>query len=291
MSTELRCPLCGGSEAPLLYPAGTLPLRRCPCGMVFLHPRPADGELHEIYQNDYYRSWGLTAADGSGDSTRQMKQGTFSLRLKRLAGLMAPGRVLDVGCATGFFLEVAARAGWEVWGVELSSYAATEAQRQFGERVCNGTLEAARYPDASFDLVTLSDILEHIPSPREFLREVKRILAPGGRVMIVTPDVTSLTARLMGSRWSHYKVEHLHYFSPETITRLLTECGLQVDCHEPAAKSLNLAYIVNQFRVYPHALMTPLTRLADTLLPARVKQWNIPLRCGEMLVLCHRQLP
>jgi 2-polyprenyl-3-methyl-5-hydroxy-6-metoxy-1,4-benzoquinol methylase len=262
--------------------------------MVFLHPQPDAEELHRIYQNDYYRSWGLngqgTGDEEAGDAARLMKQGTFGLRLKRLAGVTAPGRVLDVGCATGFFLEVADRAGWDVHGVELSRYAADEAKRRFGERVFNGTLEEAGFAADSFALVTLSDILEHIPSPRAFLAEVKRILAPGGRVMIVTPNVTSLSAHLMGRRWSHFKAEHLHYFAPHTITRLLTECGFTVDAREPAAKCLNLAYIHTQFRVYPHALMTPISRMAATLVPERLQRLNIPLYCGEMLVLARKGL-
>ncbi len=290
MSHEPNCPLCGGQLPPLLYGAEPLPIRRCPCGMLFLHPQPAADELHHIYQNDYYRSWGLDRKDAgeeAGEATRLMKQATFGLRLKRLAEVMEPGRVLDVGCATGFFLEVAERAGWQVHGVELSSYAAAEARRLFGERVFNGTLEEAGLSDHSLDLVTLSDILEHIPCPGAFLKEVRRILVPGGRVMIVTPNAASLSARLMGQRWSHFKAEHLHYFSPATITRLLSAAGFTVDSHGPAAKCLNLAYIATQFRVYPHALMTPISRMATALLPERLQRLNIPLYCGEMMVLAH----
>lgn len=283
MSSDLCCPLCGASDAPLRYQQHSLPIRQCCCGMVFLSPQPDDEQLREMYRSDYYKSWGIAGNDD--ESTRVMKQGTFVRRMKRLAGLVPIGRVLDVGCATGYFLEVAAAAGWEVFGVELSDYASELARRTFGDHVFNGTLEQAHYPDGYFDLVTLSDLLEHVPDPRPFLSEVRRLLRPDGMLMIVTPDVTSLSARLMGGRWSHYKQEHLHYFSPETLMRLLSESGFSVVLKGAAAKILNCSYVANQFRVYPHFLMTPLCRIVDTLLPASLKEWNFPVYCGEMLVM------
>lgn len=254
--------------------------------MVFLSPIPTSEELQTIYQADYYDSWGLAADEG--ESTRAMKHATFSNRIKKISARLRPHNVLDVGCATGFFLEAATQEGWTVFGVELSKYAAATAKKKFGERIFNGTLEDAHYADNAFDLVTLSDLLEHIPCPQDFLGEVRRILTQDGLLMIVTPDVSSLTARLMGSRWSHYKAEHLHYFSPRTITRLLAENGFTVECLEPASKCLNLSYIVNQFKVYPHPLITPLCRAVETLLPASLLKKNMQFRCGEMLVLAKK---
>lgn len=251
--------------------------------MVFLSPKPDGEQLREMYRSDYYQSWGITGDDD--ESARSMKQGTFAHRMKPLAALVPVGRVLDVGCATGYFLEVAAAAGWDVYGVELSDYAAGLARRTFGDRVFSGTLEQAGYPDGYFDVITLSDLLEHVPDPRSFLHEVRRLLRPDGILMIVTPDVTSLSARIMGARWSHYKQEHLHYFSPGTIIRLLSESGFSVEFTGAAVKYLNFGYIANQFRVYRHFLLTPLCSIAEILLPPRLKERNFPLHCGEMLVL------
>lgn len=283
LRSEPTCHLCGLREARRRFPEGALPLWECPCGMVFLHPHPVPEELARIYQSDYYESWGIHGEDEA--KTRAMKRGTFKARLQRFAGTAAAGRVLDVGCATGYFLEVAQEAGWDVFGVELSRFAAEAAQQRFGSRVFNGTLEQARYPDGHFDLVTLSDLLEHVPDPRSFLLEVARVLVPGGAVMVVTPDVKSLTAKVMGSRWSHYKREHLYYFSGETLARLLEETGFRVLERRAAAKCLNVAYVTTQFRAYPHFLATPLFNLASALLPARAKNHNLSIRCGEMLII------
>lgn len=254
--------------------------------MIFLSPIPTAEKLRTIYQEDYYKSWGITC--DNGDSTRCMKHDTFRNRIKRLSGLIKPRKVLDVGCATGFFLEAAAQEGWTVFGVELSEYAAAMARKTFGDHIFSGTLEEAHYADGFFDLVTLSDIVEHIPCPLDFLHEARRILSQDGMLMIVTPDVTSLTAKLMGRRWSHFKEEHLHYFSPETIARLLGESGFAVESIEPATKCLNIAYIVNQFKVYPHPLITPLCRGAELMLPTSFMKKNMQFRCGEMLVLAKK---
>jgi 2-polyprenyl-3-methyl-5-hydroxy-6-metoxy-1,4-benzoquinol methylase len=279
---DLCCPLCGGTDTSLRYQKSTLPIRQCACGMVFLYPPPNNEQLLEIYQADYYQSWGIS---GDDEATRAMKLGTFKRRIQQLSGLIAPGKVLDVGCATGFFLEVAFASGWEVYGVELSEYAAELARRRFGERIFIGTLEQAQYSDGNFDLITLSDLLEHVPDLRSFLLEVRRVLRPGGILMIVTPNVASLTAQLMRSRWSHYKREHLFYFSPDTIMRLLRESGFTIEFKGAAAKCLNIAYVAGQFKAYPHFLMTPLCNLADFLLPTSIKNVNFTVRCGEMLVV------
>jgi SAM-dependent methyltransferase len=279
---EAICPLCGGRGISTRFPVSDLPILECGCGMVFLYPHPDAAELAGMYGAGYFEGWG-----GGGDedaAARAVKQLTFSSQLDLLRNVK-PGRVLDVGCATGYFIEVAAAAGWEPYGVEVSEFAASVAARSFGDRIFQGTLEQADYPDRHFDLVMLSDLLEHIPEPLPFLREVRRVLAPGGVLMIVTPDVGSLSARIMGRRWNHYHREHLHYFSAQTIDRLLAGAGFSVRSSVAAPKHLNIAYLAAQLRLHRHPVLTPLAELADRLLPSFLKKWSLPLPCGQMLVL------
>ena len=277
------CPLCGGTSSSERH-AGPLPVRECTCGLAFLWPRPTEEMLEKIYSEEYYKSWGV--AGESDELPRQMKHLTFASRLREIEALIpSPGKVLDVGCATGYFLEVAQSFGWEVAGVELSAYSAGLAAAKFGKLIFNGTLEQASYSDASFDLVTLSDLIEHVPDPVAFLNEVRRILKPGGVVMIVTPDLQSLAERVMRGKWSHYKLEHIYYFSPVTIDTCLKKSGFIPVRTEPAPKYLNLDYIVNQFVTYPHPVLTPFVKLLGRLIPQRLRQLNIPIRCGEMMAI------
>lgn len=260
--------------------------------MRFLHPQPSDEELREIYRCDYYLSLGITGADA--DAPKAMKQHTFRRQFESLGWQGEPGKILDVGCATGLFLEVAAGLGWQPYGVELSRFAAQKAQERFGDRISHGTLAQARYPEAFFDAVTLFDLLEHVREPGPFLGEVHRVLRPGGRLLLVMPDAASPSARLMGAHWPHYNAEHLHYFSPATVTRLLAACGFTVQRVEKAAKYLTLNYIFNQIRRYPRRLVSPLASCAAALLPDRAKALKLRLYCGEMLVVarsCPTSLP
>ena len=257
--------------------------------MLFLHPQPTSGQLREIYGADYYVGIGI--GGGDEEASRQMKQQTFIRQLQKLSRVVDGGRVLDVGCATGFFLEVAASAGWDVYGAEFSRFAAERARRRFGDRICYGQIKDASYPESFFDAVTLFDLLEHVPDPREFLIEVRRVLRPGGALLAVMPDAVSLSARLMGRHWSHYSMEHLHYFSPETATRLLSESGFAIHCVESARKSLNLSYVCGQIGRQAPEFAKKALSTADALLPAWIKHWNIAVPCGQMLVLARNQKP
>ncbi|MBN2107453.1 MAG: methyltransferase domain-containing protein [Deltaproteobacteria bacterium] len=286
MTPSRNCPLCGGSTTQKKYADAQLPVWQCVCGAVFLSPFPSAEELKAIYRDTYYETWGLTA--DNENAPRQMKLLTFSARLKKISRFLKTGKVLDVGCATGYFLEAAKAAGWEPYGVELSEYSSRLAQQKFGARIFNGTLEEAHFADETFDLITMSDLLEHVRDIDAFMHEAVRILKPSGLLMIVTPNVASLSCRMMGAKWSHYKAEHLHYFSPVTIKALLKKSGMPPLLIEPSPKYLNLAYIINQFQTYQHPIFTPLATGADRLFPRSIKQANFPVSCGELLVLARK---
>jgi len=257
--------------------------------MVYLHPRPPIDELKPLYGREYYDSWGSTTRDAS--AAREMKKRTFARWLRTIGRSLDKGKVLDVGCAMGYLLEAAQEQGWDVYGVELSEYSASLAREKFGDRIFNGSLEDARLDGSAFDLVTLSDVLEHVPDLVPFLGEIRRILRGDGFLMIVTPDVSSLTAKVMRSRWSHLKPEHLYYFSPSSVKDLLSRCGFSVVLSEGAPKYLNLRYVLNQFRTYEHRLLTPTIKLLDRLLPPSMKDTNVPFYCGEMMVLAAKRDP
>lgn len=283
LTDTYQCPVCAGRDVRTKFADADLPVRECSCGMVFLMPIPAEPDLHEMYGEEYYASWGIS---GDGESLpAAMKKETFKSRMRSLPASITTGKVLDVGCATGFFLEVAADAGWEVYGVELSEFSSAVAKKKFGERIFNGTLEQAGYSDGQFDLVTLSDLLEHVPQPDLFLAEVRRILKPGGHVMVITPNVNSLSAHLMGKLWSHYKAEHLLYFTPRTLRGLMERHGFDTLYVGGAAKYLNLAYVVYQFSTYRHPVLTPITRILHALVPGSLQRANFPIYCGEMIGL------
>ncbi len=199
------------------------------CGLVFVSPRVAADRLPEVYGERYWhspeaRSYGYTDYRGEEANWRR----TYERRAKILDGRLRPGaRILDVGCAAGFFAELMRERGFDVWGIEVSGPMAAEAGRRLGGgRVHHGTLFDAPYDEASFDLITFWDVVEHLPDPVGALHDAHRLLKPHGLLLIETQNVESRFARLMGRRWQHFKqVEHLWHFSPATAGRLLDAGG------------------------------------------------------------------
>lgn len=135
-------------------------------------------------------------------------------------------KLLDIGCALGFMLQEAKAAGWEPAGVETSAFAAQYAEEHSGCPVYSGTLQQAGFSDDSFDVVTLMDVIEHLADPRALTDEIYRILRPGGILFLTAPNFGSLFVTLYGSQaYGIGPDEHVSYFQPATISRLLRQSG------------------------------------------------------------------
>jgi SAM-dependent methyltransferase len=221
------CNLCGGSDAEAIDDA--LPLVRCRrCGLAYLDPQPDDGALAQVYGEDYY----TRPIDPGGPSYIENREGLerfFESRLRRIERFVRPGRLLEVGAGLGYYLNVAVRRGWSAVGFETSEFAARYAQENFGLDVRQQALDATAFGDASFDAVVMRDLVEHVREPRALLLEAGRILRDGGLLALSMPNFGSVGARLGGRHWRHLRPEqHLYHFTPETIGRLLSECGFRV---------------------------------------------------------------
>jgi SAM-dependent methyltransferase len=160
------------------------------------------------------------------------------------------GRVLDVGTAGGAFLAVAQRRGWEVEGCEPSRWLCDWAAAHYGIAVKPGTLAEQNYPDSSFDVVTLWDVLEHSPDPLQLLVECRRVLKPGGLLILTYPDIGSAIARLMGRSWVFLLSVHLYYFTRATMGRLLARAGFAVEMSRAHFQQLELGYVLHRATPY-----------------------------------------
>lgn len=231
-----RCQLCGGAERTVRFQDGPYRVVECSgCGLVYVTPRLQGEALRAVYDEGYWKSSNPKQrgyADYASESPLYLK--TFGKRMTLVRRhLPAKARILDVGCAAGFFLRVAQRDGHDVHGVEMSAAIAGEAQKALGsDRVHVGTLDEAiaakGHAPASFDLVTLWDVVEHVPDPQALLRTIRGLIKPGGKLLLETQNVASRWARLLGPRWHHFKHdEHLYHFTPATIRRLLADCGFE----------------------------------------------------------------
>ena len=190
---------------------------------------------------------------------------------------------MDVGCASGFFLDIAKERGISTYGVELSTEGVNKAKQKHSQ-IINDTLENARFPDSFFDVITLYDIIEHVLDPTSTIKEISRIIKPGGIVAISTPDITSWHAKLLGKRWGMITPwEHLHYFSPYTIRVLLEKNGFSINEIKKNYKIFTLDYLFKMAEFYFPRLYKIFPYISK-LIPERVLKKERLFYFGEMQV-------
>jgi SAM-dependent methyltransferase len=240
--------VCGGRGRSRFREQDGYTIVRCTtCGLRFLEPQPSDDELASLYSEDYYlsqdsRRRGYEGYATDADNWRR----TFRDRLRDLPA--RPGKLLDVGAATGFFVEQARAIGWDAIGLEPSDWAAEFARRELGMNVVTGTLESTHFPDQAFDAVTLWEVIEHVPDPMVTLEEIRRILRPGGRLVLSTPDSGSFAARASGGRWLGWRKvpEHLFFFDRSNLDRLLVRAGFVPRRHRYASLTVSVGFVLER---------------------------------------------
>jgi len=280
------CDHCG-AEAPreLFEKAGDRYVRCGQCGLIYLDPQPSDAELAAIYDEHYYDAWGSGV---NAEHVADLKRRTFRLMLDRLARVSGVrlGRLLDLGCATGYLLDVAQQRGFEPFGIELNPFSAKQAQARFGaDRVHCGTVDEAPFASASFDVAVMSDLLEHVRSPSRLLKRTHDLLSPKGALIVVAPNVGGLSSKLLRSGWTDYKREHLFYFDKDTMARALRQAGYEVREVRAFPKFLDLSYIRQQLVQYPTPLFTPLVRAIAAILPEGATRVAFPILAGSMMAV------
>lgn len=219
-ATFTSCPVCESVHRDGTFQAkGRLIVTCGNCRLQFVDPlTPAAAEaalqkLGEAFLETYIRE-------------ESSYRAYFRRKTNDLLNVMPPGRLLDVGCATGVFLHEARRAGFEGTGLDLLPPAVEYARDRLGIDAHLGLLQERAFPSGQFDAVTLFQIIEHVPAPRDLVKEVGRVLRPGGVLLLTTPDRRGFLGRVMARRWfEYYNEEHLTYFEETSLRRLLVDSG------------------------------------------------------------------
>jgi 2-polyprenyl-3-methyl-5-hydroxy-6-metoxy-1,4-benzoquinol methylase len=297
---EIACDFCGGTETEILYRprhqaadlfsllkvssniTGTQTVVRCTrCGLTYVSPRANLALLYEA-----------VAAAESDEYVSQTgpREATFKASLAKLRKHCAtPGRVLDVGCASGSFLRVAKSQGWQVDGIEPNVELARVAHETTGAAI-HPDLLSAPYADGTFDLITFWDALEHVPSPRGFLQQSADLLKEGGLLVVNYPNFASGFARVLGDRWWYMIPVHLYYFTPKVLKSCLVRLGFEVVSEARHCQSLELAHIVKMGSGYATGILKPLaswllrTRFGRLIVPYYAGQWTIVARRSKKAV-------
>jgi len=272
------CALCGARDAtPLFEKAGWSFVACRACGLVSLDPLPTPAALAAHHETSYRDGGyaGFAAAEA-------VRTAIAEDRLARLRPLAPGGRWLDVGCSTGAFVAAATAAGLAAEGLEVSSVA-VEAARARGLTIHQGAVETF-VPAAPLAVVTAFDVIEHLPDPVAFAHRVRPWLEPDGLLALTLPNFASVAARVMGRHWFYDAApDHVHYFTPSTIRRLLGEAGFVSIAVHAATKPLTLDYATEQLiRMTP--VLAPVARALRAVTPRPLGRLLWPLPIGEMLV-------
>ena len=245
---HVKCNLCQSDDAKYICHTNSVPLVRCrQCGLYYLNPRPSTGALHELYASSYYPpttdlkkrteelwgpeiTWTWASMDMFSDITQHCRR------------WKPAGRVLDVGCGYGFFLQLMAKNGYSAQGVDLSELATRYAKDELDLDVLNIGLHEARFADRSFDIVTMNGVAEHLEDPLDTFKEVNRILDLNGLFVITAPNAlfglpliyahkvlrgdmvltSTIKTAIFEAPW------HLYFFSPTTLGKLLVKAGFEI---------------------------------------------------------------
>ena len=283
------CPVCNSARIYYLFSTADCRVVRCDdCGLVFLNPQPSEAELARIYGTDYFLGGDTESGRQAVSEIKQATARLYLAEIRRYSGLQG-GRLLEVGCGDGDFLVAAEADGWQVTGIE-SSPAASEKTRG---RLKNGVVHCGELPQAGlgtekFDLGVVADVIGNVRDPLSFLREIHRLLKPGGTLFIATPDIDSWSARFMRQNWMEFKSEHLTYFGRQTLQTALTKSGFREVIVQAGGKILTFDYIKLHFERFPVPVLTTAVKGLARILPRKMQHKQRRIAASGMMVFSRK---
>ncbi len=271
-----HCYLCRKNPARYLFSKNGYPIYQCThCGLGWAElDKPYEEFVRQYYDDGYFKGQSNRCAYDNYEKDYRFMKRNFQGMLKALRTYVAEGRLLDVGCATGRFMQLAKRHGYDAYGVEPSTYAAGLARKRFGDRVQESTIARAQFHSKQFHVITMLDVFEHLDDPRRALALCRKWLQENGLLVIATNNFDSLWAQLMGKRW-HFLIppQHLFFFSEKTIRTILQDTGFMIETISRPGKWITLGYGLHLARSIQGS------RVADQLYRVfrRTKLLSLPL--------------
>jgi len=236
METLSACPICNSSQAKLFLACKdntvsreTFKIVECiGCGFRYTNPRPEEDKLGAYYQSEDYVSHSNTNKGLINSAYQMVRKYTLLKKLQLVSKFYKTGKMLDIGCGTGEFLNTFKDAKWETLGVEPNADVRKMAKEKYGLDVREES-ELKNLPGAGFDVITMWHVLEHVPRLNDRIEDLKRLIKPNGLIVIAVPNCTSLDAKIYKENWAAYDVpRHLYHFSPKDIETVFKNHDLKV---------------------------------------------------------------
>lgn len=211
------CLVCSGERSTPIKDFSNHHLVKCTqCAFVYSVFIPSEKELTEYYTGYPVKS------HRSPITTKR-----YNELLDRFEEFRLTGKILDIGCGTGYFLDEAQKRGWKVFGTEYSPESITNCRNR-GISIHEGALDPSNYEREQFDVITSFEVIEHINDPLDEIEKIAQVLRKGGLFYVTTPNFNSLTKNLVGGTWNIVNYpEHLSYYTPKTMNRLLCSRGFK----------------------------------------------------------------
>jgi len=269
----MRCLLCQIPLEKYLHKNGYW-IYRCPnchLGQTDLK-RDYTKFVKEFYSEGYYEGDPTRSAYSDYELDKPLIVKNMHKFLAFISGRKPSGKLLDVGCAFGYVVEIAKLRGYDAYGFDPSSFAAGKASALVGKnRIQEGTIQEVTYPKASFDVITMFDVFEHLQEPLADMKKLATLLKPDGIIIIATGDTRSIAARIMKRRWTFFiPPQHIFFFHRNNVSKLLHMAGLKPTGWHRVGKWLSLGYVLHLARttgesavaswVYTLIKKTPLMR-------------------------------
>ena len=224
---HVNCDLCNSNETTLLFTKDDYKHVKCnSCGLIYVNPRLrySKDNLDSFYASDEDPEGLIKSLLHRAYSARRQK--IFCAELKKMEGYRESNRILDIGCSFGGFLYAAKNLGWEAKGIEAVYDVGKHGKELYDLDIFFGTLEEAKLEPASFDVIRLNNIIEHIPLPSQFLADVSKLLRKGGLLSVSTPNFDSYSVSICGKEWIYFDGQHhIVLFTPATLEKILDKNG------------------------------------------------------------------
>lgn len=264
---EIECPVCAEQQSQLQYTVQSWKVVQCrSCRFVYVNPRLEKNELLKLYVSDYFDNqlFGYFHYSEGKDFRKRNFQKWVTDAQPYLASSKKI-KALDIGCATGYCLEVFQEKGWHANGVELD-HGLAKKLRHKGFTVYDSPLLHLR-DIGTYSVITMFDVIEHLTDLHENISILYQLLEDNGIVVMVTPNYSSWQRKLFQKRWFQFKpVEHINYFTLDTLRKLVEANNFEIIESKNSGQFCNTSFLENRIRKYNFGFLLPLLRVAQKLL-------------------------
>lgn len=246
--------------------------------------------VKEFYSKGYYEGDPTRSAYADYELDKPLITRNMHKFLSFISGKKSSGKLLDVGCAFGYFVELASKRGFDAYGFDASAFAAQKARTLVGhDRIQEGTIQDVKYAKASFDVIAMFDVFEHLQNPLEDMKKLNTLLKPDGVIIIATGDTQSVAARIMKRRWTFFiPPQHIFFFHRKNVTKLLRLARFKPTAWYRVGKWLSLGYVLHLARTTGESRIASLVYDMINKTPLMRFPLYVPMK-DNMVILAEKQ--